>query len=72
MVPHLLRPVLGERPGGLLAGSMLGGAALLLAADLLVRLLPLALPLSAEPPLGVLTAIIGAPVLVRLARRVVA
>jgi iron complex transport system permease protein len=70
VVPHLLRPVLGERPGGLLLGSLLGGAALLLGADLLARVAPLLLPLSAEPPLGVLTAILGAPVLVRLARRV--
>ncbi len=72
VVPHLLRPALGERPGGLLLGSMLGGAALLLAGDLLARLLPLLLPLSAEPPLGVLAALLGAPVLVRLARRVAA
>ncbi len=72
VVPHLLRPVLGERPGGLLLASMLGGAGLVMAADLLARAAPLLLPLSAEPPLGVLTAIIGAPVLVHLARRVAA
>ncbi len=70
VVPHLLRPWLGERPGALLAGSMLGGAALLLAADLLTRALPLVLPLSAEPRLGVLTALLGAPLLVRIARKV--
>ncbi len=70
VVPHLLRPALGERPARLLLPSMLGGAVLLLAADLLARLLPLVLPLSAEPPIGVFTAIIGAPVLVRVARRV--
>lgn len=65
VVPHFLRPFLGERPGGLLAGSFLAGAGLLLAADLLVRLLPL----TQELPVGVLTALIGAPVLVALARR---
>ncbi len=70
VVPHLLRPVLGERPGALLLASLLGGAALVLAADILARALPLVLPLSAEPPIGVLTALLGAPVLVRLARRV--
>jgi iron complex transport system permease protein len=70
VVPHLLRPLFGERPAALLLPSLLGGAALLLAADICVRALPLLLPLSAEPPVGVLTAFLGAPVLVRLARRV--
>ena len=70
LVPHLLRPWLGERPGGLLLGSLLGGAVLLQGADLLARILPLVLPLSAEPRLGVLTALLGAPLLVRIARRV--
>ncbi len=65
-VPHLLRPLLGERPGGLLTGSFLGGAALLLAADMVTRLLPLFLPQA--PPLGVLTALIGAPFLIVAAR----
>lgn len=72
VVPHLLRPALGERPGAILAPSLLAGAALLLAADLLARSLPLLLPLSAEPPLGVLTALLGAPFLVRIARRMAA
>ena len=71
-VPHLLRPWLGERPGALLAASMLGGAALLLAADMLARVAPLVLPLNAEPPLGVLTAFLGAPVLVAASRRMTA
>ncbi len=70
VVPHLLRPAFGERPAALLLPSLLGGAALLLAADILCRALPLLLPMSAEPPVGVLTALLGAPVLVRLARRV--
>ncbi len=69
VVPHLLRPVIGERPGGLLAASALCGAVLLLAADLLARLLPLLLPLAQEPRLGVLTALLGAPFLVRIAQR---
>jgi len=70
VVPHLLRPWLGERPGGLLVGSLLAGAALLLAADLAARIAPLLLPLAQEPRLGVLTALLGAPFLVRIARRV--
>ncbi|MBO0710578.1 MAG: iron ABC transporter permease [Acetobacteraceae bacterium] len=65
VVPHLLRPFLGERPGALLPGSFLAGAGLLLTADMAVRILPL----SQELPVGVLTALIGAPVLVVLARR---
>ena len=70
VVPHLLRPQLGERPAGLLPAAALAGAALLLGADLLARAAPLLLPLSQEPPLGVLTALLGAPFLVRIARQV--
>lgn len=69
VVPHLLRPFLGERPGDLLVGSALTGATLLLAADMLVRVAPMVLPLSQSPPLGVLTAMLGAPFLVAIARR---
>ena len=70
VVPHLLRPWVGERPSVLLGPAALGGAALLMAADALARALPLLLPLSQEPPLGVLTALLGAPFLVRIARGV--
>ena len=69
VVPHLLRPWLGERPGALLPASLLAGAILLVAADTLVRLAPLGLPLSAAPPVGVLTALLGAPFLVVIAHR---
>ncbi len=71
VVPHLLRPWFGARPGALLWPSLAGGAALLLAADLLARLAPLLLPVQSEPRLGVLTALLGAPFLVRIARRAV-
>jgi iron complex transport system permease protein len=57
VVPHLLRPLVGHKPSLLLPASALGGAALLLAADILVRLLPTATELH----LGVVTALIGAP-----------
>jgi iron complex transport system permease protein len=70
MVPNLLRPLIGERPGALLAPSMLGGALLLLLADMAARAAGLWLPLAAEPRLGVLTALFGAPFLVVVARRV--
>lgn len=57
VVPHLLRPLVGHRPGRLLPASFLGGAALLLAADLGVRLISL----GPELKLGVLTSLVGAP-----------
>lgn len=57
VVPHLLRPLVGHEPRKLLFVSALGGASLLLAADILVRLLAN----QTELKLGVLTALIGAP-----------
>jgi iron complex transport system permease protein len=57
VVPHLLRPLVGYRPGALLPASALGGAALTLAADIGVRLLST----GTELKLGVLTALIGSP-----------
>ena len=69
VVPHLLRPLLGERPGALLPASVLTGAILLTSADMLVRVAPLLLPLSQTLPLGVLTALLGAPFLVVIARK---
>jgi iron complex transport system permease protein len=57
VVPHLLRPLVGHRPGALLPASLLGGAALTLAADIGVRLTPT----GTELKLGVLTALVGSP-----------
>ncbi|MEM6906949.1 MAG: iron chelate uptake ABC transporter family permease subunit, partial [Pseudomonadota bacterium] len=57
VVPHLLRPLVGGRPSRLLLAAALGGAAMLLAADLAVRLIT---P-GRELKLGVLTALVGAP-----------
>jgi len=71
VVPHLVRARVGNRPGALLWPSLFGGAVLLLGADFLARVAPLVLPLQAEPRLGVLTAMIGAPFLVIIARRAV-
>ncbi|WP_287978594.1 iron ABC transporter permease, partial [Sphingomonas sp.] len=57
VVPHLLRPLVGGQPSRLLPASALGGACVLLAADILVRLVAPGRDLK----LGVLTAIVGAP-----------
>ncbi|ATE65358.1 FecCD family ABC transporter permease [Rhizorhabdus dicambivorans] len=58
IVPHLLRPLTDRSPSALLIPSALGGAALLSAADIAVRLIPTEIELR----LGVLTALLGVPV----------
>ena len=57
VVPHLLRLLVGPDHRILLPASAMAGAALLLLADLLARLL-LA---PAELPIGIITALLGAP-----------
>ena len=57
VVPHLLRLIIGADHRYLLPGSALLGACLLLAADFAAR----TLVSPAEMPIGVLTAIVGAP-----------
>ena len=57
VVPHLLRGLVAQDPRRLLPASALGGACLLLAADIAVRLAPT----GAELKLGVATALVGAP-----------
>lgn len=57
VVPHLVRPLAGNRPGALLLPSALAGAALVLAADTVVRLLPG----GTEVKLGIAMAVLGAP-----------
>ncbi len=57
VVPHLLRRWVGHKPSALLLASGLGGAILLLTADIAVRLLTT----GTELKLGVLTSLIGAP-----------
>jgi len=63
VVPHLLRPFAGYQPSRLLLPSALGGAALTLAADIVVRLNVLSdrLATGTELKVGVVTALIGAP-----------
>ena len=57
VVPHLLRPLVGARPSALLVPSAIGGAALVLAGDVVVRLLPG----GSELQLGVVMSLVGAP-----------
>lgn len=57
IVPHLLRPFVGARPGALLLPSALGGAVLVLAADIVVRVIRQ----GSEVKLGVAMAVLGGP-----------
>ncbi|TFV95429.1 iron ABC transporter permease [Leifsonia flava] len=65
VVPHLMRMIIGPVHRGLLAASVLGGAVLLLAADLVART---AVPM-ADLPIGLLTSLIGGPFFFWLLRR---
>jgi iron complex transport system permease protein len=57
VAPHLMRPLIGHDPARLLVPSALTGAALLLAADIAVRIIPS----TSDIKVGVLTSIIGVP-----------
>jgi iron complex transport system permease protein len=65
VVPHAVRMLIGPRHSALLLGSALAGALLLLVADTIAR----TAVSPVELPLGVVTAVIGAPVFVILLRR---
>ncbi|MGO9113578.1 MAG: FecCD family ABC transporter permease [Thermoguttaceae bacterium] len=65
IVPHLLRMIVGADHRGLVPASAAGGALLLLVADTLAR--TVAAP--AEVPVGIVTALVGAPVFLWLLRR---
>jgi iron complex transport system permease protein len=65
VVPHLLRILVGADHRGLVPASAAAGALLLLAADTLAR--TIAAP--AEVPVGVLTALVGAPLFLSLLYR---
>ena len=64
VVPHAVRLSLGPDHRFLLPASALAGAAFLIIADLLAR----TLLAPVEIPVGVITAIIGAPVFIYLLR----
>lgn len=61
VAPHLVRSHVGHRPGATMLPSMLLGASLVLGTDIIVRLLPTGYELQ----IGVVTALVGAPFLVR-------
>jgi len=65
VAPHLMRPFVKYDPGRLLVPATLSGAALLLAADIVVRLIPS----QGEIRVGVVTALIGAPFFIALIMR---
>jgi len=57
VAPHLLRPLVGHQPSRLLWTSAVVGAVLVLAADIVIRLIAI----GPELKLGVVTSLIGAP-----------
>jgi len=65
VIPHALRLVLGPDHRVLIPSAALAGAAFLVIADMLAR----TLPSSGEMPVGIITALIGAPVFIYLLRR---
>ncbi|MGW9114766.1 iron chelate uptake ABC transporter family permease subunit [Microbacterium sp. NPDC055683] len=65
MVPHVVRWMVGPHQGWILAGTLFAAPLLLLAADVVGRLV---LP-TGELPVSIVTSVIGAPVLIALVRR---
>ncbi len=65
VVPHALRPFLGEQHRWLTPAAWVGGAAFVTWADVLVRMVPA----TGQVPLGVVTGLIGAPVFLTLLAR---
>ena len=65
VAPHLMRPLIGYDPARLLIPSALAGSALLLAADIAVRIIPS----TSDIKVGVLTSIIGVPFFLYLIMR---
>jgi iron complex transport system permease protein len=62
VIPHVLRLLLGPDHRLLTPASLLGGASFLILCDLLAR----TLPAQGEMPVGVITALIGAPLFIFL------
>jgi len=65
VIPHLIRMILGPSHRSLLVGSLLGGGALLVWADLVAR----TAVASSDLPIGLLTSLIGGPFFFWLIRR---
>ena len=66
VVPHLVRPLTDRRPSRLIVPSALSGALLVVVADALVRVLPLA----SELRLGIALSLIGGPFFLWLVLRI--
>jgi iron complex transport system permease protein len=66
--PHLMRGIVGHDPARLLLPSALAGGAMLLVADVAVRILPT----DSELKLGVAAALLGGPVFALIAARLAA
>ncbi len=62
VVPHLLRLLIGSDHRLLAPASILGGASFLILCDLLAR----SLPAQGEMPVGIVTALVGAPLFIFL------
>jgi iron complex transport system permease protein len=62
VIPHILRLVIGSDHRLLVPASILGGASYLIICDLLAR----SLPMGGEMPVGIVTALIGAPLFIFL------
>ena len=62
VVPHILRLIIGPDHRLLVPASILGGASYLIFCDLLAR----SLPTGGEMPVGIVTALVGAPVFIFL------
>lgn len=65
VAPHVVRAAAGSDPGRILLPSALAGGAMLAAADILARVVPT----DVELRLGVVTALVGAPVFAAIAWR---
>ncbi len=65
VVPHIVRMLLGPSNRGLITASLLGGATMLVYADLFARTI---VP-SADLPIGILTSLVGGPFFFWLIRR---
>lgn len=65
VAPHMTRPLVRHDPQRALIPSALAGAALLLAADLMVRIIPS----QSEVKVGVLTSLVGVPFFLRIVLR---
>jgi iron complex transport system permease protein len=65
VIPHLLRLMVGPDHRVLVPASILGGGAFMVVCDILAR----TLPDQGEMPVGVITALIGAPLFIYLLKR---